>query len=62
MLEIRETETFSKWFNGLRDIQARARIVLRVRRLSLGNFGDVARLEKAFRNSGFITAQVIGSM
>jgi len=41
MLEIRQTEVYSKWFNSLRDRQARARIDVRIRRLSLGNPGDV---------------------
>jgi putative addiction module killer protein len=40
MLEIRQTEVFSQWFNSLRDRQARARIDVRIRRLSLGNPGD----------------------
>ena len=41
MIEIRETETYAKWFEGLRDRQARARVNIRIRRLSLGNPGDV---------------------
>ena len=41
MIEIRQTEVYAKWFDGLRDRQARARIDVRIRRLSLGNFGDV---------------------
>jgi len=41
MLEIRQTEAYSQWFNKLRDRQARARIDVRIRRLSLGNPGDV---------------------
>jgi putative addiction module killer protein len=41
MLEIRQTEIYSNWFNSLRDRQARARIDVRIRRLSLGNPGDV---------------------
>jgi putative addiction module killer protein len=41
MIEIRQTEVYSQWFSGLRDRQARARIVARIRRLSLGNPGDV---------------------
>lgn len=41
MLEIRQTEVYSRWFNSLRDQQARARIDVRIRRLSLGNPGDV---------------------
>jgi putative addiction module killer protein len=41
MIEIRETEIYSRWFKSLRDRQARARIDSRVRRLSMGNPGDV---------------------
>ncbi len=41
MIEIRQTDEYSRWFNGLRDRQARARINIRIRRLSLGNPGDV---------------------
>jgi putative addiction module killer protein len=41
MIEIRETEIYSRWFKSLRDRQARARIDIRVRRLSVGNPGDV---------------------
>jgi putative addiction module killer protein len=41
MIEIRQTEVYSSWFNNLHDKQARARIDVRIRRLSLGNPGDV---------------------
>ncbi len=41
MIEIRQTEVYSRWSDGLRDRQARARINARIRRLSLGNLGDV---------------------
>lgn len=41
MIEIRETETYANWFDRLRDRQARARIDVRIRRLSLGNPGEV---------------------
>ena len=41
MIEIRLTETFSKWLRGLRDRQARARIQTRIDRLGLGLTGDV---------------------
>ena len=41
MIEIRQTEAYFQWFDSLRDRQARARINARIRRLSLGNFGDV---------------------
>ncbi|MBL0930147.1 MAG: type II toxin-antitoxin system RelE/ParE family toxin [Alphaproteobacteria bacterium] len=41
MIEIRQTAIFAKWFAGLRDRQARARIAVRIDRLALGNPGDV---------------------
>ena len=41
MIEVRRTDAYTRWFSRLRDRQARARINIRVRRLSLGNFGDV---------------------
>jgi len=41
VIEIRQTETYAKWFASLRDRQARVRIDVRLRRLSLGNPGDV---------------------
>ncbi|MBI2718163.1 MAG: type II toxin-antitoxin system RelE/ParE family toxin [Rhizobiales bacterium] len=42
MLEIRQTELFSAWLAKLRDQEAKAKIVSRIRRLALGNAGDVA--------------------
>jgi putative addiction module killer protein len=44
MLEVRQTAAYVQWFDGLRDRQARARIDARIRRLSLGNPGDVKPL------------------
>jgi putative addiction module killer protein len=41
MIEIRETREFSTWLDKVRDQQAVARIQVRIRRLSLGNAGDV---------------------
>lgn len=41
MAEVRQTAVYSEWFAGLRDRQAKARIDIRIRRLSLGNPGDV---------------------
>ena len=41
MVEIRQTGTYADWFDSLRDRRARARIDVRIRRLSLGNPGDV---------------------
>ena len=41
MIEIRKTERYAQWLDGLRDILARARIQVRVERLATGNPGDV---------------------
>lgn len=40
MIEVRQTPEYQKWFDGLKDIGASTRILVRIRRLSLGNFGD----------------------
>jgi putative addiction module killer protein len=40
-IEVRQTDVFAGWFAALRDREARARITVRIRRLSLGNPGDV---------------------
>jgi putative addiction module killer protein len=44
MIEIRETASYATWFSALRDRVAKARIDIRIRRLSLGNPGDVRQL------------------
>lgn len=41
MVEIRKTDVFAQWLDGLRDIQARARVQVRIERLAAGNPGDV---------------------
>jgi putative addiction module killer protein len=40
MFEVRQTQEYSRWFAKLRDRTARARIDVRIRRISLGNIGD----------------------
>jgi putative addiction module killer protein len=40
MIQIQQTLAYAKWFTSLRDRVARARIDIRIRRLSLGNAGD----------------------
>jgi putative addiction module killer protein len=42
MIEIRKTDVFATWLDGLQDIQARARILARIERLATGNPGNVA--------------------
>jgi putative addiction module killer protein len=41
VIEIRQTDEYADWFGGLRDREARSRILVRIRRASLGNLGDV---------------------
>jgi len=40
MIEMRKTEVFGRWLDGLRDIRARARIQVRLERLASGHVGD----------------------
>jgi putative addiction module killer protein len=41
MFEIRKTEHFANWLDSLRDIQGKARVMVRIERLASGNAGDV---------------------
>ena len=41
MKKIRESSTYTNWFMRLRDIRAQHRILTRIRRLAIGNPGDV---------------------
>jgi putative addiction module killer protein len=41
MIEIRETNEYASWFGDLRDAVAKSRVLMRIRRIELGNFGDV---------------------
>jgi putative addiction module killer protein len=41
VIEIRKTDVFAHWLDGLKDLRARARIQARVERLAAGNPGDV---------------------
>jgi len=40
MLDLRQTETFTKWRSKLKDERARAAIALRLARLAFGHVGD----------------------
>jgi putative addiction module killer protein len=39
-METRETEAFTAWMRNIKDKVTRAVITARLRRVSLGNFGD----------------------
>jgi putative addiction module killer protein len=41
MIEVVKTDEFNDWLSGLRDIRAKAKVEVRIRRAALGNFGDV---------------------
>jgi len=41
VIEIRKTEVFARWLDGLLDVRARARVQVRIERLGADNPGDV---------------------
>jgi putative addiction module killer protein len=40
VFEVRKTDEFVRWLDGLRDVRARARVLVRIERVVTGNFGD----------------------
>jgi putative addiction module killer protein len=42
MIEVRQTEVFASWFANSRDRKAKALVQVRIDRMEVGNFGDVA--------------------
>ena len=40
MFEVRKTDEFVRWLDGLRDIRARAKVLVRIERVVAGNLGD----------------------
>jgi putative addiction module killer protein len=41
MIELIKTDVFDRWLRDLRDTRVRAKVAARIKRLSLGNQGDV---------------------
>lgn len=41
MNTMNRTTIFSLWLSNLKDLQARAKVVIRIRQAEQGNFGDV---------------------
>ena len=41
MIEVQQTEIFAKWLAKLRDREAKSRILVRIRRITLGAMGDI---------------------
>ena len=42
MIEIKRMPEFDAWFDALKDTTAKARLIARLRKVSLGNLGDVS--------------------
>ena len=40
-MEVRQTEAFAAWLQGLRDPRAKAKVLVRIERLIQGNPGDI---------------------
>lgn len=47
MLEVVQSVTFAKWLSKLADRKTRAKVLVRIDRLALGNPGDVKPVAKA---------------
>ena len=47
VFEIRKTDAFAAWLDGLDDTRARARVLVRIERLASGNPGDVKPVGEA---------------
>ena len=41
-MQIKKTDTFSKWFDGLKDVKTKGRIMRRIKTAARGEYGDVA--------------------
>ena len=60
MVEVRRTDVFVAWFEGLKDRAAQARITALIRRLSLGTQATLSRSGKAFQKCGSTMARATG--
>ena len=60
MVEIRKTELFAKWIDNLRDVQAKARVLVRIERLASGTQGTSSRSVKVSRKRESTTAPDTG--
>lgn len=61
MIELIKTDVFDRWLRGLRDTRARAKIAVRLRRLSLGNPGDAKPVGEGIRELRIPHAPATGS-
>ena len=59
-MQIRKTEVFAKWLDGLRDIRGRAQVQARIERLAAGNPGDVQPVGEGVSELRIISGPVTG--
>jgi hypothetical protein len=53
---------FEEWFEALKDVNAQAKIISRLNRITDGNLGDYRSVGKAYGNSKSIMALAIESI
>ena len=58
--EIHATETYTRWFNRLRDREAKRIIDVRIARLADGNPGDVGSIGEAYPSCASTTDLATG--
>jgi len=61
MIEMRQTEEFSGWLRQLKDANAVARILGRIRRMDIGNPGDTKSVGQGVREMRIDYGRVTGS-
>jgi putative addiction module killer protein len=49
MIDIEQSDTFKSWLANLKDRQAKARILMRLDRIALGNFGDIKPVREGIK-------------
>jgi probable addiction module antidote protein len=62
VIEVRQTHEFAAWLEGLKDVRAADRIATRIRRMSLGNAGDVKPIGEGVSEAGSVAAPASGSI
>lgn len=45
MIEIKRTPEFDRWFNGLKDVTTKMRLVTRLKKVSRGNLGNLGDVQ-----------------
>ena len=49
MFHVRHTDVFAKWLKGLKDAKAKARILVRLESVRIGNLGDTKTIVEGVR-------------